>query len=122
MRRGEILNLEWKNVDLKRKVITLTATKSGKVRKIPISETLCKELNNLNKNKVSEFVFTNPKTNKNFTDIKKSFKSICTDAKIKNLRFHDLRHTAATRMVSVGIDLVVVQEILGHIFIKTRTI
>lgn len=47
------------------------------------------------------------------------FSIVGIDAKVKNLRFHDLRHTAATRMVSLGIDLVVVQEILGHADLKT---
>ena len=119
MRRGEILNLTWASVDLKRRYITLTKTKNGKIRKIPISDMLYDELSILYKKSLSEFVFTNPRNKKNYTDIKKSFKSVCDAAKVAGLRFHDLRHTAATRMVSAGIDLVVVQEILGHEDLKT---
>lgn len=51
--------------------------------------------------------------------MKKSFHSLLNKAKIKNFRFHDLRHTVATRPVEMGIDLVVVQEILGHSKITT---
>jgi len=61
-RRKEILTLEWEQVDLKRVFITFTKTKNGKVRKIPLSETLTKELQKLNKDKLSECVFTNPLT------------------------------------------------------------
>lgn len=40
-------------------------------------------------------------------------------AQIKDLRFHDLRHTAATRMADAGINVVVIAEILGHGDIRT---
>jgi len=51
-------------------------------------------------------------------DVKTAFKTACRRAKIRDLRFHDLRHTAATYMVTGGIDLVTVSEILGHADIK----
>jgi len=47
------------------------------------------------------------------------FKKACKKAGIPDLRFHDLRHTAATQMVMSGIDLVTVKEILGHSRIET---
>ena len=45
--------------------------------------------------------------------------TVLKEAKIDNFRFHDLRHTVATRLVEKGIDLVVVKEILGHSKIDT---
>lgn len=117
MRRGEIFNLKWENIDFEYGYIELLKTKSGKPRKIPISETLMSILNN--QPKISEYVFVNSETNNPFVDIKHSFSSALKKANIKNFRFHDLRHTVATRLVEKGIDLVVVKEILGHSKIDT---
>ncbi|MFN0279206.1 MAG: tyrosine-type recombinase/integrase [Pyrinomonadaceae bacterium] len=49
-----------------------------------------------------------------FTDIKKSWRSACTKAAIKGLRFHDLRHTATTRFVPAGMPLSEAMKIKGH--------
>jgi len=54
-----------------------------------------------------------------YVDIKHSFSTCLKRAGIENFRFHDLRHTVATRLVEKGIDLVVVKEILGHSKIET---
>lgn len=118
MRRAEILNLKWENINLRTRYITLYKTKNGKERKIPVSQTLLNIFKELNNNK-SDYVFVNPKTGQNYTDIKHSFKGVCKKAEVFKLRFHDLRHTAATRMVSSGIDLATVQDILGHADLKT---
>ena len=51
--------------------------------------------------------------------IRTAFKAACKRAGLKNLRFHDLRHTAATRMVESGVNIVSISKILGHSDIKT---
>lgn len=117
MRKGEILNLEWANIDFNSDFIELLKTKSGKSRKIPISSVLKNTLNSIEK--TSTYVFVNPKTNKPYVDIKKSFHKVLQKANIENFRFHDLRHTVATRLVEKGIDLIVVQDILGHSKVST---
>ncbi len=119
MRKGEILNLTWDRVDIRRGFITVTKTKTGLDRNIPISPTLKRELQLLYLNRVSRYVFANPVTKQPYYDVKGSFDSLLKAAEIEGLVFHDLRHTAATRMVSAGIDLVVVKEILGHSCIDT---
>ena len=119
MRRGEIFNLKWENIDFKYGFIELLETKSGKARKIPISDKLKNIFNNLQTKIESEYVFINPETGKPYRDIHKKFHIILEEAGIKNFRFHDLRHTVATRLVEKGIDLVVVKEILGHSSIET---
>jgi integrase len=119
MRRGEILNLKWNYMDLKKGYLTVTKTKSGKDRNIPLSPMLIAEFKAIKEKNGSQYVFINPVTQKPYTNITKSFKTLLKKADIEGLVFHDLRHTAATRMVSSGIDLIVVQDILGHADIRT---
>ncbi len=115
MRKQEVLNLKWTNVD--KTYIEVLNTKSGKSRKIPNAGKLKKLLNSLPKD--NEYVFYNKKTNTKYSDVLERFKDYLGIAKIKNFRFHDLRHTAATRMVEKGVDLVVIQQLLGHATITT---
>ena len=118
MRRGEIFNLKWENINFDYKFINITKSKTLKGRrKIPISNKLMDVLTSVQI--VSEYVFPNPKTGKAYIDIKHSWSTICENAQIKDFRFHDLRHTAITRMVEKGIPLPVVQEIAGHSKIET---
>lgn len=117
MRRGEILNLKWSNIDFDFRFIELLETKSGKSRKIPISDKLMEILEQ--QPKISDFVFINPITGKPYTNIKKAWHTALKEADIKNFRFHDLRHTVATRLAESNIDLAVVKEVLGHADIQT---
>lgn len=120
MRKGEIFNLKWSNIDFDYGFIELLETKSGKSRKIPLSDKLRDIFfSNMQVNTGSEYVFINPDTGKPYTDIKHSFATVLKTARINNFRFHDLRHTLATRLVEKSIDLVVVKEILGHSKIET---
>ena len=119
MRRGEIFNLKWSNINFEYGFIELLETKSGKSRKIPISDKLKNIFNNLQTKIESEYVFINPETQAPYVDIKNSFHTVLEKAKIYNFRFHDLRHTVATRLVEKGIDLVAVKERLGHSKIET---
>lgn len=112
MRRGEILSLKWGNVNLVNGYIFIEDSKSGKSRKVPMNSLVLETFRNIKR--THEYVFYNPQTKTHIKDIKTAFKSACRDAGIKGLRLHDLRHSAATRMVEAGVDLVTVSKILGH--------
>jgi len=58
--------------------------------------------------------FCNPETGKPYLDMKTGFKGACRRAGITDLRFHDLRHTFASRLVEKGVDIETLKELLGH--------
>jgi integrase len=112
MRLGEILNLKWENVDLKRRIIAVTRAKSKKIRHIPINGTLLDVLSGIKRN--HPYVFINPDRGEPWQQVKKGFKSACLKAGVENLRFHDLRHTFATRLIERGTDIITIRDLLGH--------
>ena len=117
MRRGEILNLKWKQI--RNGFIYLRKTKTNEPREIPINNTLAALLKAIRKDKqlTSEYVFTDDQGRK-LDSINKGFKAALRRAGIEDFRFHDLRHTFASHLVMRGASLKEVQEILGH---KTMT-
>ncbi len=119
LRKSNILNLRWELVDLDFRFIEILAqqNKGHKVIKIPISDKLMELLISLPK--ISEYVFANPETGLPYRDISEGFNNACNKAGIDNFRFHDLRHTVATRLVEKGVDIRTVQEILAHSSIVT---
>lgn len=120
MRKGEILNMIWDCVDFDKNEISALNTKNGKKNTIPMSSKLRNTLLTMYKMRgQNQYVFTNPYTGTKYNDIKKCFKTVCKLAGVENLRFHDLRHTGATRMVAAGVPLPVVKQILNHANIQT---
>ena len=114
MRLGEILSLRWRQVDLKQRVITLTHTKNGRLRKVPINDTLFETLKALKEKNGSEFVYTYNRTGKPVQKFQTAWLAALRRAGVPRCRFHDLRHTFASHLVAAGVDLVTVKELLGH--------
>lgn len=121
MRRGEILRLRKQDVDFYRGNIHVTETKIDEDRDIPMNDTITNELMTHCANLNSDYLFANPKTGKPIADIKNAFTGACEDAGLEDLRFHDMRHTAATRMGEAGVDPFTIAAIMGHKDIKTTS-
>lgn len=117
MRRSELFNLRWLDIDFKNRKITVVNSKNNESRIIPINLTLYEELSNLSRRAQGEYVFAR-KDGRPLKDVKKGFSSALKKAGIKNFRFHDLRHTFASHLVMQGVDLRTVQQIMGHKDIK----
>ena len=115
MRRGEILNLKWSHLDFKTRMIKAEKTKSGKMRHIPMNDVLHEELEKLRiQNDQSPYLFFNPNTGKPLSTVRRSFETACRKAGITELRFHDFRHTFASRLAQKGCDIETLRTLLGH--------
>jgi integrase len=72
------------------------------------------------RNRDGDLIFPSPrKSGGKFVDLKTAYKSAVRLSKIRHLRFHDMRHTFATRLVRAGVDLITIQQLLGHAKITT---
>ena len=115
MRRGEILNLRWPDVDLKNRMIVVQESKSGRKRMIPIDDTLYNTLYSLPSRFQKGYALPSPLNpeNRRF-DVLRQWRNVIKKTELENVRFHDLRHTFASHLVMAGVDLVTVKELLGH--------
>ncbi len=113
MRKNEILNLKWHDIDFRRGFITLLNTKNGDKRTVPMNEQVKTALIGVPKHRESPHIFCNKNGNP-YYDIRKSFWTALRKSGIKDFRFHDLRHTFASQLVMSSVDLNTVRELLGH--------
>lgn len=114
-RVSEILGAEWKNVDLERRTLLVPMSKTGKSRYIPLSQAAIDLIEQIPRKKEARYLFasrTDPKGH--LTSIKHSWQTARAEARLEDLRIHDLRHAAASAMVSAGVDLFAVGRVLGH--------
>ncbi len=109
MRKGEILNLQWREINFIRKIVTVIKSKNGGKRSVPMSRTLYNMLQDIKVRDISGRVF--PISDRS---LREAFKTALEKAGIEDFRIHDLRHTFATRLVQNGVDLFKVKELLGH--------
>lgn len=131
MRKGAIFGLEWEHinfssapvfVEVENEVyevapnrLLVAKNKLGKPYTIPMSQEVRSLLEALKLDVTNtELVFKSIRTGLKITDVKRAFKSACEEAKIKNLTFHDLRHSFSTWAAKCGAGEHVRRDLLGH--------
>lgn len=127
MRRGEIINLRWEQIDFENKLIHIKSnedftTKNNKSRKIPISKPIEDIL--LKKDKLKGLIFKSKKGVRIDGDwLGKIFKKkIILCGLNNNIHFHSLRHSFASFLVQKGASIYLIKELLGHGDILTTQI
>ena len=107
MRRGELLGLEWAEIDLNR-TAHLPVTKNGTGRTVPLSTTAVETLESLPRD-ITGKVFPISRT-----ALRGLWNRACQRAEIEDLNFHDLRHETTSRFFEKGLNVMEVAAITGH--------
>ena len=110
MRRGELLNLTWEDIDLSNSELLIRQTKNGHQRLLPLSPKAVRILDNLPRHN-SGRVFP-----LSAGAVRQSFARLRLRAALPNIRFHDLRHEGISRLFDIGFTVIEVAQFAGHNF------
>lgn len=112
MRREEISTLTWDQINIQERYALLTETKNGSSRKVPLTNQALAVLDDLADSNINgnELVFGYQSKH----SISTAFDRTCKRAEITNLRFHDLRHEAASRLFEAGLNVIEAASVTGH--------
>jgi integrase len=126
MRKGELVNLTWADVDFVGGIVWVREAKSGEGRRIPLSATAHKALMELrerrrkrlkakviNRFEAAGHVFAAAHGG-SLMNLNRDWCAAVKRAGLEAFRFHDLRHTFASRLAMAGVDLYRVQTLMGH--------
>ena len=119
MRRSEIINLKWDDLDFERRSISIHSsstfkTKAGKRRVIPISDGALHLLKSITRQPDNECVFTIYGRQIKAEWLTHRFKHYCKRAGLGELHFHNLRSSFASWLVMSGVEIYSVSKLLGH--------
>ena len=114
-RRGELLSLTWRDIDLKTGIASLGRTKNGDRRTLVLLPDVIEALTPFKSSDPTRFVFGSVRSKYQVpTSIDSAWRDAVERAQVKNFKFHDLRHCCASYMAQAGADLSVIAEVLGH--------
>ena len=121
LRQDELLSLEWNRVNLFRKTILIQKTKNGKPKTLPLNKIALDVLNQRSNVKSirNDLVFFSRNGKKIYSNnLRQSFYAVLRKVGIDDFKWHDLRHTFATRLAQAGVDIYKISKLLGHQDIK----
>jgi integrase len=104
-----------KTIEVKPNELIVVRSKNGKARTIPLSDAARRiaqdQIADVTNRK---YLFTNGKSGTMISEIKRAFTGAVRDAGLEDFRFHDLRHTFATRLAAAGVHPWTIRDLLGH--------
>ena len=113
-RQGELLALRWRHVDIGQAQMTVENSKDGESRRVPLHPAILPVLDAARGDPDAFLFLTRKKTPPSRSSVTDEFKKACTKIGRPELRFHDLRHVAGSRLLATGASLPEVASMLGH--------
>lgn len=116
LRRGELFKLKWTDLDMQKKILTVEGdqAKSGHTRHVLLNTEAVTILESWKRQSETVHVFSSPVTGAPFNNISNAWASLRNRATLVDFRFHDIRHTFASKLIMTEVDLYTVKELLGH--------
>lgn len=109
MRQGELLSLTWDDIDLDKRIAHLDMTKNGESRDVPLSSRALTALAALRELRIDDRVVPTTKS-----AVQQAWGHLRSRVGIDDLRFHDLRHEAVSRLLERGLNIIETATISGH--------
>jgi integrase len=121
LRRGELAALTWGSVDFRRAKLKVSAsyslrvkalgqTKGGETAEVPLNSVALKLLKRRAEAKEGTTVFPTAL----FKNLRRDFRTLCRRVGVREIRWHDTRHSCASHLAMAGVDLLVIQQLLRH--------
>jgi integrase len=113
-RRSEVLTMRWADLDLRQSIWTIPDTKAGRQHVIPLAGPALAEIRALPRIEGNPYVFCGRWGRSHLVNVAKPWRRIRKEAKLEDVRIHDLRRTLGSWLVAAGASLPLIGKALNH--------
>lgn len=122
VRKSELLQAKWEDIDMERKELKLSDTKAGRAHYVPLSSPALKILEDLPRLLDNPYIIPGAQKGGHWVELKKVWKRIKSRAQIEDIRLHDLRRTVGSWLAQSGSSLHLIGRVLNHSSTSTTAI
>ena len=121
-RKTEVLCMRWEDLDLKQATWRIPETKAGRPHLLPLPRAAVKLLAHLPRQEGSPYVFPGRRQGQHLVKLSKAWKTIRQEAKLEDVRIHDLRRTLGSWLAASGASLPLIGKALNHSQVSTTAV
>jgi integrase len=114
VRKSELLNAQWSDIDIDRCELRIEETKAGRPHIVPLSEPAMQVLEQLPRQQGNPYIFPGARPGRPLAGFSKNWRTIRKRANLEDLRLHDLRRTVGSWLAMSGASLPLIGKVLNH--------